>query len=213
MQEFEQIVTQNKLLLYSIVYGITGSIDADDIVQDTFIHAYYHYDKLKDKSKIASWLCAIARNKAIDCLKRNRHIVSMDVLGRSYSNVTPETLFLKQEKKNELMREIFSLSEKYRETLLLYYFAEKSIKEISEILSIPEGTVKFRLSESRKKLKKELFYMFEEEKSKIEKKDIFTRISEETEKAYIAIMENNTKQASDICDAILVKAKIYQHVQ
>ena len=70
IEDFEDVVNQNKLLLYSIVYGIAGNCDADDIVQEAFIYAYYRYDTLKDQSKLTSWLCAIARNKAYDSLKQ-----------------------------------------------------------------------------------------------------------------------------------------------
>jgi RNA polymerase sigma-70 factor (ECF subfamily) len=203
LQEFEGIVNQNKLLLYSVVYGIAGTLEADDIVQEAFIYAYYHYGTLKDKNKLSSWLCAIARNKTYDSLKKNSRTVSMDVLGQAVSCTTPESLIIRHEEKRRLMTEIASLSDKYRETVMLYYFADKSIRDISDIISVPEGTIKFRLSESRKKLKKELIDMMSEEKKTIEQKDIFIKIKEETEKANKAIKENDTKTASDICDAML----------
>ncbi|MHB1154438.1 MAG: RNA polymerase sigma factor [Eubacteriales bacterium] len=203
MREFEDIVNLNKLLLYSVVYGIAGNLEADDIVQEAFIYAYYHYGTLKDQNKLSSWLCAIARNKTYDSIKKNSRTVSMDILGEALSYATPESLIIRHEEKSRLMTEIASLSDKYRETVMLHYFAGKSIREISDILSVPEGTIKFRLSESRKKLKKELIDMMSEEKNSIEQKDIFIKIKEQTEKANKAIKENDTKTASDICDAML----------
>ena len=164
-QDFEDIVNQNKLLIYSIVYGISGNFEADDIVQEAFVYAYYHYGTLKDKSKLPSWLCAIARNNAYDSLKRGGRTVSIDVLSKAVSHTTPENIYIKRDEKRQLFTEIFKLSDVYRETVMLYYFAGKSIREISEILSVPEGTIKFRLSESRKKLKKELIDIMGEEKA------------------------------------------------
>lgn len=202
-QEFEDIVNRNKLLIYSIVYGITGNFEADDIVQEAFVYAYYHYGTLKDKNKLSSWLCAIARNNAYDSLKRGGRTVSLDVLGKAVSQTTPENIYIKRDEKRQLFTEIFKLSDVYRETIMLYYFAGKNIREISEILSVPEGTIKFRLSESRKKLKKELIDIMGEEKHEIEQKDIFAKIREETEKANKAIQIRDTKAASDICDAVL----------
>ncbi|MGM9680709.1 MAG: sigma-70 family RNA polymerase sigma factor [Eubacteriales bacterium] len=201
-QGFEQIVNENKLLLYSIVYSIAGNCDADDIVQETFIHAYYHWGAIREKSKLTSWLCAVARNKAYDSKRQNRPL-SLDALDQAVNKATPESLYIKKEDRNRLIDGISALSEKYRETVMLYYFADKSIREISELLSIPEGTVKFRLSESRKKLRKELFDMMNEEKKTVEHKDIFAKIKEATEKAKEAILANNSGAASEICDALI----------
>ena len=203
MQEFEDIVNRNKLLLYSVVYGIAGNYEADDIVQETFIYAYYHYGTLKDQGKLTSWLCAIARNKAYDSQKRSRRTVSIDILGEAASFETSESLFIHNEEKNLMLSEIAKLSDQNRETVMLYYFADQSIKEISDILSVPEGTIKYRLFESRKKLKKELIDMMNNEKKTIEQKDIFTKIKEETQKAQKALHELDTKTASAICDAVL----------
>lgn len=204
-EAFEQLVNENKLLLYSIVYGIAGSCEADDIVQEAFVYAYFHYGALREREKLTSWLCAIARNKAYDSIKRSSKMVSTDVLGNMASAVTPETAYIRREEKNRLMNEISALPEKNRETVMLFYFAGRRIREISEILAIPEGTVKFRLSESRKKLRKELIDMMREEKKTVAQKEIFTRIREETEKAQKAIVEHKTKEASDLCDAMLQK--------
>ena len=204
MHEFEQLINDNKLLLYSIVYSIAGNLEADDIVQESFIYAYYHYGSLKNKTNLSSWLCTIARNKAYGSIKRARRFVSMDDLGSAVSSVTPESVILRRDEKEHIMREVYALSEKYRETVMLYYFAEKSVREISEILSIPEGTVKFRLADARKKLRKELFEMFEEEKKTVENKDIFSKIKETTEKARKAIKENDIKSAAEICDEVLL---------
>ncbi len=202
-KEFENIVEQNKLLLYSVVYGIAKGADADDIVQETFIHAYYNYGMLKDKEKLSSWLCAIARNKAYDAAKRVSRTVSIDVIGTRSHAVTPENIFLRREKSTQIMEKISALPEKYRETVLLHYFAEKSIAEISQLSGLPEGTVKFRLFEGRKKLKKELINMMDEEKKNIERKNIWENIKKSAEEASALVRKNDTKSASDICDEYL----------
>lgn len=207
--EFEQIVNDHKLLLYSVVYSIAGNADADDIVQETFIHAYYHYGEIRDKAKLTSWLCAVARNKAYDTARKNarkaRRVLSMDVLENAVTHTTPENLYIRREKRERLMEEIADLSDKYRETVMLYYFAGKSVGEISELLSVSEGTVKFRLSESRKKLRKELFDLMNEEKKIVEQKDIFAKVKEATRQARDAIKAHKTGQASEICDAVMEK--------
>ena len=62
------------MLLYSVVYAASAYADADDIVQETFIYAYYHWGALRDKEKFSSWLCAIAKNKAARAMKRKGNL-------------------------------------------------------------------------------------------------------------------------------------------
>ena len=169
-EEFRHIVESYQLLLYSVVYAASAYAEADDIVQETFIYAYYHWGMLREKEKLSAWLCAIARNKAAHSMKKKGKTVSLDRIGEKMYVSSPESAFLRQERRAEILKKISGLSEKYRETVMLYYFAEKSISEISAILEIPEGTVKCRLYEARKKLQKELLYMIREEKENITKK-------------------------------------------
>ncbi|MBQ8382768.1 MAG: RNA polymerase sigma factor [Clostridia bacterium] len=201
--EFERIVSDHKLLLYSVVYAIAGSADADDIVQETFIHAYYNWGTIRDPGRATAWLCSVARNKAYDAIRKRRRTISIDELGERATHVTPESLYIRHEERDRLMDEIAALSEKVRETVMLHYFADKSIREISEILEIPQGTVKFRLSEGRKKLRKELMDRMNEEKKTVSEKNIFEQIKEATTCAWDAIQTHNTGLASDICDGLI----------
>lgn len=202
-EAFEQLVNDHKLLLYSIAYSIAPHADADDIVQETFIHAYTHYGSLKDPTRLSAWLCAIARNKAIDCAKKASHILSMDVLNNAVTSFTPESVYLHREEHSRLWESISSLSDKNREVLLLFYFAGKNIREIAALLSLPEGSVKSRLSEGRKKLKKELLDLMNNERIRIENNDIFSRIHTETQRAQQAIQKNNRPLAVEICSAVI----------
>jgi len=72
MEYFEKIINDNKLVVYSTVFSIIKDKHAaDDIVQETFIYAYWHYHTLRDQAKLRSWLCAIAKNKAYDYAKQS----------------------------------------------------------------------------------------------------------------------------------------------
>jgi len=172
-------------------------------VQETFIHAYTHYGSLQNPDRLSAWLCAIARNKAIDCARRAGRTVSMEVLHHAAVSFTPESLFLRREEHAHLMEGISSLSEKNRQVVMLFYFAQKSIREISALLALPEGSVKSRLSESRKKLKKELFDLMDNERTIVENNDIFTRIQAETQRAWQAIGAHDRAAAAAICSEIM----------
>lgn len=201
--DFKRIVDSYKLLLYSVVYAASAHIDADDIVQETFIYAYYHWGMLREKEKLSAWLCAIAKNKAFRALRISEQTVSLESLEKMDSSASPEEIFLHHDLRTEIREKIDTLSEKYRETILLYYFAEKSISEISSLLEIPEGTVKFRLHEGRKQLKKELIDLMGEEKKQVKATNIWENIKNELRRVMAARYDYQKGEASVICDALI----------
>ncbi|MBQ8495946.1 MAG: sigma-70 family RNA polymerase sigma factor [Clostridia bacterium] len=201
--DFKRIVDSYKLLLYSIVYAASAHADADDIVQETFIYAYYHWGMLREKEKLSSWLCTIAKNKAARAMKTAGKTISLDDIEKRVSVTSPETTFLRQERQQEIREKIGELPEKYRDTIVLHYFAEMSISEIAEFLEISESNVKFRLYEGRKKLKKELLYLMDEEKNQVKEKKIWENIESELQRAVEAYIDSQRGDANAICDVLL----------
>ena len=202
-EEFCQLVESYKMLLYSVVYAASAYADADDIVQETFIYAYYHWGTLRDKGKLSSWLCAIAKNKAARAMKTKGNTLSLDEVEKRLSVSSPEASFLHQERREEIRAKIGELSEIYREPIMLYYFAKKNVSEISEILSISKETVKFRLYEGRKKLKKELIYLMDEENERVKKKAVWAKIENELHRAKEAYGAFQRGEANAICDTLI----------
>ena len=205
--DFKRIVDSYKLLLYSVVYAASAHADADDIVQETFIYAYYHWGMLRDKEKLSSWLCAIAKNKASHAMRTAGKRVSMEKLGNRLCVSSPESTFLRREERMEIREKLYALSEKYREAVMLYYFAGKSISEISSLLEVPEGTVKFRLHEGRKKLKEELIHMMNGEKKQVKEKNVWENIKAELHLAQEAFHAHQKGEANAICDILIEQFK------
>ena len=119
--------------------------------------AYYHWGMLREKKKLSSWLCAIAKNKAAHAVRRAGKTVSTETLGESVIVSSPEEAFLRREERMEIRQKLDVLSEKYREAVILHYFAGKSISEIASLLSFqrtkarcilyaPPRSVRFSLS-------------------------------------------------------------------
>ena len=206
-EEFRRIVETYKLLLYSVVYASSAFADADDIVQETFIYAYYHWGALREKEKLSAWLCTIAKNKAARAAKAAGKTVSLEAVGDKMRVSSPETMLLRCEQRKSIHEKISALSEKIRETVMLYYFAEKSISEIARLLKIPEGTVKYRLHEGRKKLKGELLDMMKEEKKQVEEKSIWEKIKKELARASDAMNAYRRGEASGILDGLIEQFK------
>lgn len=71
-------------------------------------------------------------------------------------DISPEQIILRQDEIDMVQRLVASLPEKFRMPIYLYYSADIQISEISEILKLPEGTVKSRMRKAKKLLKEEL---------------------------------------------------------
>lgn len=130
--------------------------EADELAQEILFTVVRELPKLRDESKFEPWLWSISNN-VTKSFRRN-----MGKQRAMYSYDTLEKLPFEDEYFNEeeeiydsLRTKIAMLSEIYRDIIVLYYYDGLSTKTISERLEIPEGTVRWRLSEARKKLKKE----------------------------------------------------------
>ena len=125
--------------------------DAEDIVQETFVKVFRQINSFRENSSLYTWLYRIALNLCKDKLKsRKDFIIYEDIME---SNERVEDLVFDSIDREILKRELFSLNHIYKEILILFYFEELSINEISEILEEKEGTIKSRLSRGRVLLK------------------------------------------------------------
>ena len=134
---------------------------AEDAAQETFLNAYKALDSFRGESSEKTWLTRIAVNVCRDMQRSAwwRHTdrkVSLDSL--------PEPSAPFQTPDPTVMREIMALPTRHREVILLRYYQEMEIADIALALSIPEGTVKSRLSRARDKLATKLDrWYFDEE--------------------------------------------------
>lgn len=131
--------------------------EADELSQEILFTAIRELPKLRDDSKFEPWLWGIASNVTKSfrrSMGKNRTLYSFDVLDdmpyEDFDDSENEEIY------DVLRTKIAMLSEIYRDIIILHYYDSLSTKEISDKLNIPEGTVTWRLSEGRKKLKKEL---------------------------------------------------------
>ena len=130
--------------------------EAEELAQEILYTAVRELPKLKDEEKFEPWLWGVAGNVTKSYRRfmgKQRAMYSYDTL----QDLTYEEEFSEgqEEVYDALRRKIAMLSAIYRDIIVLYYYDDLSVKQISEHLNIPEGTVTWRLSEARKKLKKE----------------------------------------------------------
>ncbi|WP_415329156.1 RNA polymerase sigma factor [Clostridium perfringens] len=136
--------------------------DALDATQETFIQIFKSIDTLKDEDKLNAWINKIAISKCSYIISKNKRLALLQDNVNEYNydvneysvcdKVNPEVVICDDERKKFILDSINKLSEKKRIVILLYYYSELKIEEISEILEIPIGTVKSRMNNAKKDL-------------------------------------------------------------
>jgi len=125
---------------------------AEDVVSDVFLDVWRQSSKYAARTTVSTWLLAIARYKAISALRR-RTEVELDVETAIIDPADdPETALQNKDRDDAVRHCLAKLSSEHREIIDLVYYHEKSVKEVAEIVGIPEPTVKTRMFYARKKL-------------------------------------------------------------
>ncbi len=128
---------------------------ADDLLQETFIRVKKNLGKVRDTSKISSWIFRISYNLCIDHLKKKKRASLSPLKTSEPSFEIPLIKKLEQQQMGDCVKEkINMLPEPMRIIIDLYEIMEFTHKEIGEILSISEKNSKVRLHRARKELKK-----------------------------------------------------------
>jgi len=149
-----------KLTRYAKRFFFHGD-DGKDIVQEVFIKAYVNIKSFDTTRRFSPWIYRIAHNEFVNNIKKrqkerdNVSIFDFDTLfPHLIAKETADDGFNKAEVKRMLERSLDTLSEKYKEPLVLYYFEDMDYREIADILHIPVSTVGVRLQRGRMMLKK-----------------------------------------------------------
>lgn len=137
--------------------------DCEDFLQETFYKAYVNLKYCRERTKFSSWLFSIAHNVAVSGLKKlsfyyRRELSLEDFVdvGEVASNEDLNLELVRQENIKKVRKALHGLPLRYKEVVLLFYYNELSLKEISETLAIPVNTVKTRLYRARHHLSQKL---------------------------------------------------------
>lgn len=151
--EFCKCVNQYRNQLYMIAHAVLrNETDAEDAVCNAVLKGYEHREQLKNSRKFKAWMLTITKNEALKVYKKRMELPGDEEVER----LLPPT----QDSHHELWDIIQELKEEYRLVIVLFYYNDLSIRNISDVLSVPVGTVKSRLNRGRELLRKAL----EEEK-------------------------------------------------
>lgn len=166
-QAYETLVVRYERAVIAAANSVTRNRSlAEDAAQDAFVTAWMKLNLLREPQKYGAWVCRIAKNCAKNTVRRFRLYVDYDevenYLSEEESQENPEALYALSEENRMLHDSLDGLSEKVGEVIRLYYFEELSIAEIAERMRITKETVKWRLHDGRKRIRKDLCAMNEE---------------------------------------------------
>lgn len=156
VNEIGNIIQENVQAMYRVAFGILKNEDEIyDAISNTTIIVFEKIASLKKEEFFKTWLTRILINECYKIYNQNKKVIYLE-------NCAPESLDNLQYTEKDRLEEqdarnlLKNLSKDLKETVLLYYFEDFSVREVAEILNIPEGTVKSRLSKARKDLEKVL---------------------------------------------------------
>ncbi len=153
----EQMIADHHGSVYGYAYRLTGVVaDAEDLTQQTFLVAQQKIHQLRDDSKAQGWLFAVLRSCHFRQYRKRTPIPAAKLELRV--DEIPESVQADDFSidPDDLQRALNTLPCEFRTVVLLFYFEQKSYKQIASELELPMGTVMSRLFHARKNFQKAL---------------------------------------------------------
>ena len=137
---------------------VNDMAECEDIIQEVFIACYQNLSNYRHEASYKTWLIRITINKCKDHRKRwsvKNLLYKSEVLPVETS-VSAEEQYIHEHLSNEIINQISLLQPKFKDVLILYYYQEMTMIEISEVLGIKLNTVKSRLLRGKEVLQLKL---------------------------------------------------------
>jgi len=162
---FGEIYQRNRDTIFRLALRITHNRqDAEDVVHDSFIHAFVHFDSFLGKSKLSTWISRIAINTALMKVRARRqrefsiddpveHASTAFPVEIRCDGPMPDQEYFQLERVQTLADGLAQLSPGLQSAVNLYYFAELSVPECAQVLGVSVSTAKARIFRAKLKLR------------------------------------------------------------
>ena len=149
----ELVRTWEKRLFYYIRRLVDDEQEAWQILQETWVKVLRSIKRLREPRKLPAWLYRIARNTAISYLRTRYTRQGLLEQSTNLRNIENSADNLAFEDAERVHYGLGRISLRHREVLTLFFLQDLAIEEIAEVLEIPLGTVKSRLSYAKRALR------------------------------------------------------------
>ena len=147
-KEFAARIWAMRQTLFRICFSqLPSAQDREDAVQEALARAWRKRGQLREEGYLQTWLVRILLNVCHDMQRRGQRMVPTAEIELPVQDTSPD---------GALREALLALPEKYRLPILLYYLEGYSLRQVAQMLHIPENTVKTRLSRGRQQLKERL---------------------------------------------------------
>jgi RNA polymerase sigma-70 factor (ECF subfamily) len=161
---FGELVRRYQDRLFNTVFRLVDSAeDAQDVVQEAFLHAYQSLDRFKGDAQFFTWLYRIAVNSAISLKRKQRAVVSLHVDREGQGSVPephdsseysrPHEALERADEERRIQAALNRLSPEHRAVLILKDLEDQKYETMAEILQVPIGTIRSRLHRARLELR------------------------------------------------------------
>ena len=157
-REFGERLRESSSLAFRVAYGVLRHReDAEDVAQEAFARAHRKFASLRDRDRFRAWLVRMTWRLALDHRRGAKRRTARE---EAALPMTPspgaEDAALARERSARLWTAIDALPDKLRVAIVLAAIEEQSIRDVASLLGAPEGTIKSRLFDARKKLQEML---------------------------------------------------------
>lgn len=155
-----ELYNRYKNMVFRTALAITGDPEAaSDLLQDVFLRLYRYAERINIERPIEPWLYRMTANLSYNWVKRQkRFIIPWESISEWFGtrSKNPSEIIEKKDNWKQVQTALMKLSLRHRVVIVLYYLDDLSIKEIAEVLEVPQGTVKSRLYKGRIVLRNEI---------------------------------------------------------
>ncbi len=166
---FESLMRDVYKPAYTLAYRLTGNaVEAEDLVQDSFIRAYRFFARYDDRLPFSSWLYRIMTNAHIDMVRRRGRIKTTPLEGGGPdgsatwdlpdTESSPDRMMLQASLEEPVQRGLMAMTPEFRTAVLLADVEGLAYEEVAEIMGTSVGTVRSRIHRGRRQLKKYLVH-------------------------------------------------------
>ena len=156
MQPMEEIYQEYARTVFKYLLSKTHDEDlAEELTQETFYQALKNIDRFDESCKISTWLCAIAKNQLLAYRRKHPEMKTLEELEQEeFSVESAEQNAMDALARVDLMKQLHSCPEPYREVMYQRIFGNLSFKEIGEIMGKSENWARVTFYRGKEKLKK-----------------------------------------------------------
>ncbi|HFE9702494.1 TPA: sigma-70 family RNA polymerase sigma factor [Clostridium perfringens] len=148
-ESFGILIKNNKEYLYKMAFlYVKDEQDALEVIHETVYRAFLNIEKLKKAKFFNTWITRILINVSIDFLKKKGKNEMLD----ESTPIRKERYEISTEEKLDLYNAIDLLNDNYKTVIIMMYFNDMKIKDISKVMEIPENTVKTYLRRAKQAL-------------------------------------------------------------